>query len=203
MKIKEKLELVINNIDKVHLNKKIKYMINTFFNKQLCEIIIELKMFFKYNKGKKTLYNIKLNSISKQIVEMYYKIIDQDLYSLFKICHPLKSHIVLNEYINENLDSFKYLLENIKNQLTNIVSYLERYKHRTNMDKVKIQIINYLNMIFNTEGVYGLSEKKLKFSNYYKNILELNVNNLDFQEFCCKLIDREDDYIIHISVCDD
>ena len=134
---------------------------------------------------------------------MYYKIIDQDLYSLFKICHPLKSHIVLNEYINENLDSFKYLLENIKNQLTNIVSYLERYKHRTNMDKVKIQIINYLNMIFNTEGVYGLSEKKLKFSNYYKNILELNVNNLDFQEFCCKLIDREDDYIIHISVCDD
>lgn len=71
------------------------------------------------------------------------------------------------------------------------------------MDSKLLKIINFLNSIYETHGICGLNEKKLMSSKLFEDILMLNRNKMDLQEFCCKLIDRDDDYIIYISVCND
>ena len=71
------------------------------------------------------------------------------------------------------------------------------------MDSKLLKIINFLNSIYETHGICGLNEKNLKSSKLFEDILRLNKNKMDLQEFCCKLIDRDDDYIIYISVCND
>ena len=57
--------------------------------------------------------------------------------------------------------------------------------------------------ILNTKGVSGLTDNALKNSKYYHILKNLNIKNLDIEEFCCKLIDRIDDYIMYISICSD
>lgn len=57
--------------------------------------------------------------------------------------------------------------------------------------------------ILNKRGVSGLTNKALKSSNYYDEIVKLNKKKLDIEEFCCLLLNREDDYIMHISICND
>tara|TARA_B100000676_G_C18010803_1_gene806560 strand:+ start:279 stop:491 length:213 start_codon:yes stop_codon:yes gene_type:complete len=64
-------------------------------------------------------------------------------------------------------------------------------------------IFYFLSDIYDKYGITGFTENKLKLSDLYEEIVSLNKNKMDLQEFCCKLIDREDDYIIYISVCND
>ena len=67
----------------------------------------------------------------------------------------------------------------------------------------KENIINYLQELYRKNGMKSLSENNLRNTNYYNYIKKLNLKNIDFQEFCSILIDKHDDYIIHISVCED
>ena len=71
------------------------------------------------------------------------------------------------------------------------------------MNSQQMKIINFLNRTYENHGICGLNEKNLKSSKLFEDILRLNKNKMDLQEFCCKLIDRDDDYIIYISVCND
>lgn len=57
--------------------------------------------------------------------------------------------------------------------------------------------------ILNTKGVSGLTDNALKDKTYYNKLIKLNKKNLDMEEFCCKILDREDDYIMYISICND
>ena len=57
--------------------------------------------------------------------------------------------------------------------------------------------------ILNTKGVSGLTHDALKSKPYYNKLTKLNKKNLDMEEFCCKILDREDDYIMYISICND
>ena len=57
--------------------------------------------------------------------------------------------------------------------------------------------------ILNKRGVSALTDKALKTSKYYDKIVKLNKKKLDIEEFCCLLLNREDDYIMYISICND
>tara|TARA_A100001035_G_C27691017_1_gene457805 strand:- start:6 stop:227 length:222 start_codon:yes stop_codon:yes gene_type:complete len=72
-----------------------------------------------------------------------------------------------------------------------------------NMIDEKENIINYLQELYKKNGIKSLSDNNLKKTNYYSNIKKLNTKNIDFQEFCSILIDKHDDYIMYISICDD
>ena len=55
----------------------------------------------------------------------------------------------------------------------------------------------------NKGGVSALTDKALKSSKYYDETVKLNKKKIDIEEFCCLLINREDDYIMYISICND
>ena len=71
------------------------------------------------------------------------------------------------------------------------------------MITTKKDIIDYLNMLFKKDGIQSLLERKLIKSTCYNNIKKLNTKNIDFHEFCSMLIDKYDDYIMFISICND
>lgn len=197
--IKNEFIYILKNIENVKIHQKYIFMIDRFFGKNLREIIFDL-MFF-YNGNTALLFNIEYNKKTLQIIEKYYTIIDQDLKSLFKFCSSKNKDII--SFTDKNYDEIIYLTLNIKKQLTNIISYLERYnKFKYNM-KEKENIINYLSVLYQKNGIQSLLEKNLKKSKYYKYIKNLNTNNMDFHEFCSMLIDKHDDYIMYISICID
>lgn len=57
--------------------------------------------------------------------------------------------------------------------------------------------------ILNTKGVSGLTNDALKSKIYYDTLVKLNKKNIDMEEFCCDFLNRQDDYIMYISICYD
>ena len=49
-------------------------------------------------------------------------------------------------------------------------------------------IFDFLSDIYDKYGITGFTENKLKLSDLYEEIVSLNKDKIDLQEFCCKLI---------------
>lgn len=67
----------------------------------------------------------------------------------------------------------------------------------------KIKTINYLKKLYEKHGIKGLDKTNLLGTQYFEYIINNKKNYMDVQEYCCYLLDKEDEYIIYISVCND
>jgi hypothetical protein len=67
----------------------------------------------------------------------------------------------------------------------------------------KIDTINYLKKLYDQYGIKGLDKRNLLGTPYFEYIINNKKNYMDVQEYCCYLLDKEDEYIIYISICND
>ena len=69
-----------------------------------------------------------------------------------------------------------------------------------------VNIINELKKIYFEGGITNLTNRNLikcKIYNDVVTLLQLEKNNYDIMEYCSIIIDKHDDYIEYISICND
>ena len=69
-----------------------------------------------------------------------------------------------------------------------------------------MKINEKLNELYNKNGFKAFTKENLTYHNIYNDIINLMKNEkykYDIDEYCSKIIDKEGDYIIYISVCND
>jgi hypothetical protein len=67
----------------------------------------------------------------------------------------------------------------------------------------KKEIIQFLNEIYNQNGISGLKKNNLIGTKYFNYLLKNKKYYMDIEEYCCELIGKSDEYIIYVSVCND
>ena len=69
-----------------------------------------------------------------------------------------------------------------------------------------INLITELKKLYSEGGISSINHKNLIKNNIYNDVItliQMEKINFDVIEYCSILIDKYDDYIINISICDD
>ena len=69
-----------------------------------------------------------------------------------------------------------------------------------------INLLNEIRTLYNNGGIPNINHKTLIENNIYNSViscLELEKIKYDIIEYCAMLIDKHDDYIMYISICND
>lgn len=69
-----------------------------------------------------------------------------------------------------------------------------------------LNLIKELKTLYSNGGISNINNKNLIQCGIYNDIVTLIQKekfNYDIIEYCCMIIDKHDDYIIWISICDD